>query len=268
MNHNLESMLTVSEGRYLTELEKNLYKSYYDSLPQRFTHAKEVEQNESQLIQATVKNLMSKYPQLGEMLEPETKGQRDMTYLLRAATMAMIQNDYHEFIPKVAFVFDIFNNLNFPQGSIEFAYDSLRSNAKEMLSEQASQAMMPFLNALSPARVKAWQELNSKMPKMVGALSEYALTTHSQIFKPENNGEHLRKDMKALLGACGQAMLAQSEQPIEDVKAWLYGFFKELNFGMDFVFETYAKAPEIFAQHLSEETLNAFKPYLAVLTRA
>jgi hypothetical protein len=268
MNKNLAQMLKVAEGRYLAETEKSLFKQYYESLPQRLAYAEEMAQTEDLVIKNTLDAFYQKYPDMLTIPESRSKSERDMAYLLRTVTTAMVQNDYSEVVAKVKFIFDIFARLNFTPGAIDFAYDTLREQVKAQLSNEAASQISGFMNVLHAQRLAAWQEMQDKHHVLVEALKNKVLEQYPQVQDMHSPEENLRRDMTALLQACGQAMVSQTQVPVNDLKAWLYRFFDGLQFEMDVVYNTYANAHETLAPHLSHETLDLLKPHLQNLAKA
>ncbi len=267
MNHNLANMLKVAEGRYLATAEKELFKSYYEGLPARLAHAEDIEKQEAAIIKQTADTFYAKFPNMLQISDSRAKTERDMAYLLRTVTNAMVQQDYTEAIPKVRFIFDIFDRLNFESGSMAFAYATLQNEVKNHVSNDAYQSMESFLNLLHPVRLDAWKELQQKQSQLIKKLSEHVLSQYPEVQNMHSPEENLRRDMEALLNACGEAMVSQSLQPVRDIKHWLFAFFKGLQFEMDVVHSTYAKAPDLFQEELSEATLTLLKPALEELTR-
>lgn len=262
MNKNLTQMLKVSEGRYLSDTEKTLFQNYYQNLPQRLAHAQAVEAAEAQIIKATLDIFYEKYPDMLNISASREKSERDMAYLLRTVTTAMVQNEYANLIPKVKFIFDIFARLNFTPGAIDFAYITLREQVRTQIAAETHEAMEPFLNVLHARRLISWQEIQDKAPQLIQALTQKVFEDHPEVKNMNSPEENLRRDMRALLDACSQAMVSQNDAPVDELKQWLYAFFKGLAFDMDTVFKTYADAPETLAPHLSSDTLTRIKPYL------
>lgn len=267
MNKNLVHMLKVAEGRYLAEAETSLFQSYYENLPKRLRYSQEVEKAEAAILKMTFDTFYAQHPEMAQMPDSREKGERDMAYLLRTVTTAMVQDEYDEVIPKVKFIFDIFDQLNLSSNTMHDAYEHLRQSLKANVSDEAFEALSSFLNVLHPGRLKAWQEVNDKQHLFVEALKDWVLDTYPQIKQMNEPEENLRKDMHALFNSCAQAMVSQSDKPVEQTKVWLYTYFKGLRFDMDMVYKTYAQGPEIMRGHLSSETMALFEPYARLLSQ-
>ena len=268
MNKNLANMLKVSEGRYLAEAEKALFQQYYQGMPERLAHAKEIEDKEQAIIGATLDTFYSKYADMQQHPENRPKAERDMSYLLRGATLAMVQQDYSEWIPQALFIFDIFDQLGFPEGSMAFAYAELRQQARAHLSTAAADALSGYLEVLNPDHLAAWEEINTRQDQLVEKLKDYVLEKHPEVKEMNNPEDNLRRDMHILVAACAEQVASGDEAPVQAVKAWLYAFFEGLQFEMPVIHETYAAAPGQWQDLLSAPTLEKLKTPLGSLSQA
>lgn len=268
MNHNLNLMLKVSEGRYLREAEVTLFREYYSALPQRLELLRELQQLENTCVNATLNALFAELPGMAGMPEARAKAERDMGYLYRSAAQAMAHQDLPRIAEAAGFVFAIFDNLGLPAKSMETAYELLREQLSQRLAASKWEQVRRYYEVLSPSRLSAWRELANQLPALIQAGIGHTLTTWPQLKELPQVETHMAKDMQALLQAAGLAMLSRSPQPVEEIKAWLYVYFQTLRFDMQMVYDTYRALPELSKPLLSADTHAALTPWLESLQQA
>lgn len=266
MNHNLTQILKVAEGRYFSPEETALFEAYYQQLPARLSHYKVLEKAEASVIKDTLKALFQGDALMADMADSEVKGQRDMAYLYRAASLAMVQCDLDALAEKASFVFDIFEQLKFPEANLERAYDLLRQSIAQQVPKSTWDAAQPYFNVLSASRLRYYRELQDKMGPITQSLLEQMYTVNPQL-KALNQDEHCKKDFHSLISACAVAMLSQDASTVNDRKHWLYAYFKTLRFDINNVYDTYRTLPEILQRHLSAEAQEALEPYVKLLAQ-
>lgn len=266
MNQNLTQMLKVAEGRYFSPEETALFEAYYQQLPARMSHYKVLEKAESSVIDNTLKALFQGDPLMAGMTDSEIKGQRDMTYLYRAASLAMVQYDLDALAEKASFVFEIFEQLKFPAANLERAYDLLRQHIAQQVPKSTWDAAEPYFNVLSATRLRHYREFQDKMGTITQSLLEQMYTVNPQL-RALNQDEHCKKDFYSLLSACAVAMLSQAPNAVNDRKHWLYAYFKTLRFDINNVYDTYRTLPDILQSHLSAEAREALEPYVKLLAQ-
>lgn len=264
MNQNLFQILKVSEGRYLSPEEENLFKDYYEQLPSRLKYYQELQKAEDKVIQST----LSQFSELEELLASDTglKGQRDMAYLYRAAALAMVQDDIAKLAEQSAFIFDILSELKVSESNLEQVYTALRQNLATQISPDALSASQPYFQALSPTRLRLYKEVNIKMTSICKDLLRKVYEIQPQLKELEQD-EHMLKDFSSLLSACLTSMLAQDDSDIRKRVEWLYAYFKTLRFDMETVYETYRALPDILTHHVSTDAQNALAPYIKELVK-
>ncbi|MGV3524288.1 MAG: hypothetical protein ACO1RX_08690 [Candidatus Sericytochromatia bacterium] len=266
MNENLQQMLKVSEGRYLRAEETRLFEAYYAQLPQRLEQMRQLEAAEQICLSASVDALFQRFPALLEMPGLRAQTERDLSYLYRSATMAMVQQDLGSLANKAEFVFAIFTSLGLPTAALEFAGHALREQIQQRLSAADWEQVAPYFQALSATRLDHWRHWRDKLPEVVKSNTAYVLRTWPALAQLPDVETHMGKDMRVLLQAVGLAMLSQSPLPVTERKAWLYSYFTGLRFDMEMVYTSYAALPELAGPHLEAETLNALRPWLKLLS--
>lgn len=262
MNENLKEMLKVAEGRHLRAEEKQLFQEYYEELPKRLELMRLLQQKEKSCIHQALNGFFGEYPGMNNAPDTRLKAERDMTYLYRAATNAMVQHDFLALAQKADYIFSIFANLGFPAGTMEAAYQHLRQNLQTELDKTTWEYVRPFFQILSEQRLTDWRELQRKMPVLLDRTTEFVFSNWPQLKNLPDVDAHLKKDIHSLLNTAGLAMLSQSPTPIQEKKAWLYAYFKTLRFDMQMVFQTYHQLPKLSEGVLSEHCRQAMQPWL------
>jgi hypothetical protein len=265
MNENLKEMLKVAEGRHLSTEESKLFRNYYEELPKRLELMRLLEKKEKALVNQALNAFFAEYPGLNSASDTRANAERDMTYLYRAATNAMVQQDYLSLAQKADYIFAIFANLGFPTGAMESAYNQLRKQLQSEVDSKTWECIGPFFQVLSEQRLAYWHELEKKMPLLIQKGVDYVFNSWPQLKNLPDVETHLKKDMQTLLKTVGLSMLSQSADPVNEKKAWLYAYFRNLRFDMQMVFQTYRNLPQLSQELLSEQTLQALKPWLQIL---
>lgn len=266
MNENLQQMLKVAEGRYLRAEETRLFQAYYAELPRRLEHMRQLEACEQACISAALDALFSRFPTLLEVSDIRAQTERDMSYLYRSATMAMVQQDLNTLAHKAEFVFAIFESLGLPTAAVAFAYQALREQIQQRLAAPDWEQISPYFQVLSAARMAHWRHWRDHLSELVTSGTDYVLRTWPALAELPDVESHMGKDMRVLLQAVGLAMLSQSPLPVTERKAWLYSYFTGLRFDMEMVYTSYAALPDLASPYLEAETLNAIRPWLKLLS--
>lgn len=265
MNENLKEMLKVAEGRYLKAEEQQLFRQYYEELPKRLELMQLLQQKEKNCINQALNRFFGEYPGMNNASDTRLKAERDMTYLYRAATNAMVQHDFWVLAQKADYIFAIFANLGFPAGTMEAAYQHLRQSLQTELDKTTWEYVRPFFQILSEQRLTHWRELQKKMPALLEKTANFVFSNWPQLKSLPDVDAHLKKDIHSLLNTAGLAMLSQSPAPVNEKKAWLYAYFKTLRFDMQMVFQTYHQLPKLSEDVLSDSCRQAMQPWLQLL---
>jgi len=95
MNYEIKQLLKGAEGRYLTDLEMQKLIGYAAGIRRRLEVADQLERAEAEIIARSTRATMERFPMLTTLHGEQTaeRVQRDQTFVLRYAMLAMIQRD-------------------------------------------------------------------------------------------------------------------------------------------------------------------------------
>lgn len=148
MNPAVMDVIRESESRYLSDDEMRGVLHYTESLPDRFRIAQLVEEQEDQIVQATIDQVKRRYPSF-ERYHPSAwdKGYRDVQLTLRYCVQAMVWDDpmMHE-EKLLVWLGTILASFGFTPQFNRDTYVFLRENVKSRLPADAFALLEPFLD--------------------------------------------------------------------------------------------------------------------------
>ncbi len=143
MNSILAKTISTSEGRYLQDLELHPFESFANSFGDRFSAYCALEQKADACVLQALRQMAQRHP---EAIRKHGKAcQRDMSYVLRQAAIAMLKNDEQGFTETlVLWMQNIMTALDKHKMSAE-AYQLLQKVIETQLLPQHAQLINHYL---------------------------------------------------------------------------------------------------------------------------
>lgn len=150
MNERLRSIISDSDGRYLTKEEMKEILAWTTSLPARFKAAANVEEKELAIARWVIDDLKRRYPNFTKYhYQGWEKGSRDLQLTLRAAAQAMILNDITNLEDKVLFWFrTILSGVDLTPKFVSESFTLLRDACKQQLAAESFTLLEPYLTRM------------------------------------------------------------------------------------------------------------------------
>lgn len=147
MNRQIQDIMVASEGRYLTKTEQAVLREFMGRLDLRMAAMDEIQAKEEVIIDQTLWELLRAYPDYEQKHKGgRHKGVRDMTLVLRYATMAMVRGD-SQYLDEALLIWlsTILKGIGFTIGFLEDAYRTLERVADRELTPQSAELLRPYL---------------------------------------------------------------------------------------------------------------------------
>ena len=147
MNKQISEMLCASEGRYLTRAELASLRELAAQLEVRVLAMEEIQTKEDSIVERTLKDVTTAYPDyLNRHKDARAKGLRDLAFVLRYATHAMLRSD-PAFLEDTLLTWmrTILKGVGFTPQFIEDTYKTLERAASRELSAAAAELIRPYL---------------------------------------------------------------------------------------------------------------------------
>jgi len=147
MNVEVRSIIKTAEGRYLTSDESVNLLDLVKSYERRLAIMKSVEAKESIIVRQVLERAFERYPKFaGERAMSYEKGERDVTLVLRYASMAMLQGDAEWFREKVLYWFKTIVDAMVFADVARFTYATLEDVVQKTLPRADADALVPYLH--------------------------------------------------------------------------------------------------------------------------
>ena len=146
MNIEIEDMLCDAEGRYLEATEQSLLTAYAESLDDRLRTMRALQQHESEIVNATMDALWQEFPDMkANHVDAKKKGVRDLTLVMRYASMAMVRDSIDFLEQKLLYWFRTIINAFDMNQPLVFAYQQLDKETRRALTDEDYQHIAPYL---------------------------------------------------------------------------------------------------------------------------
>lgn len=147
MNRQIQDIFCAAEGRYLNVGEQATLREYAQTVEARLAAMTEISGKEPVIIERAVKEVLRAYPDLEQKYKAATQsGTRDMTLVLRYATLAMLRNDSQYLQDSLlTWMATILKGLGFAGHFVTDTYKTLERTALKELSPSAGKLLQPFL---------------------------------------------------------------------------------------------------------------------------
>jgi hypothetical protein len=147
MNKQIGEMLCAAEGRYLTRAEHASLRELAAQLEKRLLAMEEIQTKEDVIVERALKDVTTAYPDyLNRHKDARAKGLRDLAFVLRYATQAMLRSDA-EFLEDalLSWMRTILKGVGFTPQFIEDTYKTLERAATRELSPAVAELIRPYL---------------------------------------------------------------------------------------------------------------------------
>lgn len=146
MNPSIERMFNDAEGRYLEATEQSTLTEFATSLELRLLVMREIEANESVIIESTVDALFIEHPELLENHpQAREKAVRDMTLVLRYVALSVVRDSGDFLRGKLLTWFRTIIVAFEMQHALDFAYKRLIDETKKHLAPEPFGLVEPYL---------------------------------------------------------------------------------------------------------------------------
>ncbi|HRI49839.1 MAG TPA: hypothetical protein PLW65_06620 [Pseudomonadota bacterium] len=147
MNRQIQDILCTAEGRYLNPGEQTALREFAQTLEARLVAMTEVSGKETVIIERTVKEVLRAYPDLEQRYKTAAQsGTRDMTLVLRYATLAMVRSDPQYLQDTLlTWMATILKGIGFAGHFVTDTYKTLERTALKELSPATGKLLQPFL---------------------------------------------------------------------------------------------------------------------------
>lgn len=147
MNRQIQQIMSVSEGRYLSVSEQDLLRDFAQGIEARLAAMTEISGKENTVISAAMQDIFRAYPDVEKKYKTvQQSGYRDLALVLRYATLAMVRND-PDFLTDtlLTWLSTILRGVGFTPQFMEDAYTILERTASKELSPSSAKLIQPYL---------------------------------------------------------------------------------------------------------------------------
>ena len=147
MNRQIQDILGAAEGRYLNSAEQTTLREFAQGLEARLAAMTEISGKEAVIIERAIKEVLRAYPDLEQKHKTAVQsGTRDMTMVLRYATLAMVRSDPQYLQDSLlTWMATILKGLGFAGHFVTDTYKTLERVALKELSPSAGKLLQPLL---------------------------------------------------------------------------------------------------------------------------
>lgn len=147
MNRQIQDILCTAEGRYLNPGEQTTLREFAQTLEARLVAMTEVSGKETVIIERTVKEVLRAYPDLEQRYKTAAQScTRDMTLVLRYATLAMVRSDPQYLQDSLlTWMATILKGIGFAGHFVTDTYKTLERTALKELSPATGKLLQPLL---------------------------------------------------------------------------------------------------------------------------
>jgi hypothetical protein len=140
-------MWSAADGRYLDGAEQALLRDFAQGLDDRLKAMTEVAAKETVIVEKTVREILHAYPDVEKKYKTAVASStRDITLVLRYATLAMVRSDPQYLNDSVlTWMATILKGLGMAPAFVEDTYKTLNLAATKELSPSAAKLLQPFL---------------------------------------------------------------------------------------------------------------------------
>ncbi|MBF2036632.1 MAG: phycobilisome protein [Leptolyngbyaceae cyanobacterium T60_A2020_046] len=148
MLHQLETLCTVTDGRYATDAELRFFQDYLKTARLRFGLYQKIQQLEPQIIQQVLATLQAKDPMLLRMgtTDMTAKWQRDTVRTLRYAATALLIDDPDIFKERMLIWFQTIMRSFKTEKSCHETYLAMQAVVRKCLTPEEADLICPILD--------------------------------------------------------------------------------------------------------------------------
>lgn len=147
MNHEIQTMLSASEGRYPTRAEQAILRDWAAKLDVRLAAVDEIRATEEAIIGPTVDEVFRSYPDFEKRYKAARQScTRDMTLVLRYCAQAMLRGDSRYLEDSLlTWMASILKGVGFTPQFIEDTYRTLGRVAARELTPAVAELLRPYI---------------------------------------------------------------------------------------------------------------------------
>ncbi|MCB9703753.1 MAG: hypothetical protein H6711_17790 [Myxococcales bacterium] len=147
MNHEIENMLTASEGRYPTRAELALLREWAARLDARLAAIEEIRAKEDVIVRQTVSDVLRAYPDFEQRMRGAREScTRDLTLVLRYCAQALLRGDARYLEETLlAWLATILRGVGFAPDFVADTYRTLGRHAAGELTPASAELLRPFI---------------------------------------------------------------------------------------------------------------------------
>jgi hypothetical protein len=148
MNREIQEMMTACEGRYPTRAEQAMLRDWASRLDGRLAAVEEVRARESTIVEQAVDEVLRTYTDLEKRVKDARRScVRDVTLVLRYATMAMLRGDPRWLEDSLlTWMATVLRGVGFVPEFIAETYQTLIRAAARELSPTVMELLRPYLD--------------------------------------------------------------------------------------------------------------------------
>lgn len=148
MNDKIAKIVRACDRRYLLQSERERILQYAQSVHGRLALEQEIERSESRVLDATMRAVRERYPQLEESQEQGYENtSRDLQLTMRCVAQAALIDDVQYLSDKLLIAHrQVLRALGLTPDFVKDVYSTLRDEMKNALSEIAFDFAKPFLD--------------------------------------------------------------------------------------------------------------------------
>lgn len=148
MNHKIEDTLRAAEGRYLTKSDQQVLREWAQALDTRLKASDEIEAKESAIVQKTLREIMSAYPDYEQRYkDPKMKGTRDLTLTLRYVVQAAVRADDRWLDDALLTWFEtVLRGVGLTKDFVEDSYKTMARVISEETTPATAAVVRPYLD--------------------------------------------------------------------------------------------------------------------------
>jgi len=148
MNREIESILTASEGRYLTKAEQSVFREWSARLDARLAAIDELQSKEETIVRQTINDVFKAYPDFEKRMSgARASCNRDLTLVLRYCGQALLRqdSDYLE-DSLLSWMATILRGVGFAPDFVRDTYRTLGKHVGRELSPANAELLRPFID--------------------------------------------------------------------------------------------------------------------------
>ena len=160
MNHEIQAMLTASEGRYPTRAEQALLRGWAEQVETRLAALEAIRAAEEAIVGQALDEVLAAYPNVEKFYKGiRTSGVRDLSLVLRYCAQALLRDDLQYLEDSLlTWMSTILRGVGLAPQFIEDTYKAMIKAAARELPPPVSELLRPYLErcvAVLPGKIEA-----------------------------------------------------------------------------------------------------------------